>query len=157
MRYFVGAGLICLMSGCSTMHSDYTDMSSRYFPSGDVTQEYTMPQDEAMNYRENSKYATAVAPTRPKDSDLNWMSAQPAENYTVELSRSMQASEVAKVLYRAPKTERMGEISTSNGYVGVFGSFHSQEAAMSAVEQLPEPLRKGARIVQWRDIQISRQ
>lgn len=157
--YLLGGCLISCISGCSgvldqfSQVDSYPDLPSYYVPSNDLPQDYSMPRERVMNDQASDKYYVKSNPIRPRESDLYWVNQQPSEGYTIELARSVNASEVAKHLQKAPKTERRGEISTSQGYIGVFGSFNSENAAAQALANLPEEVRKDAKVVQWRNIQ----
>lgn len=97
-------------------------------------------------------YHPKIMPQTAHQSDREWVSSQPANGYTIQVAKHAEPSQVAKVLYQAPKTAHVAEVATTAGYVGVFGSYHSQEEAMQALQTLPEGLRKEAKVTPWNQI-----
>ena len=91
-------------------------------------------------------------PIKAKDSDREWASAQPNYGYTIELARSDKPSKVASVLYHAPKAQRMAEIESRNGYVGVYGSYFTHEEAQKAMQNLPSSIQQHAKIKPWSEV-----
>lgn len=95
---------------------------------------------------------TRTTPIKAKDSDHEWASSQPNYGYTIELARGEKASKVAKVLYKAPKAQRMAEIESQNGFVGVYGSYQTQDEAQKAYQALPQEIQQQAKIKSWSEV-----
>ncbi len=97
------------------------------------------------------------SPTSPKDMDKSWVNSQNPQGYTIELANGEKASQVAGVLYKAPKNERMAEVQYQQGgkpyYEGLYGSYPTQEAAQQALNTLPDDVKQGAGIKTWGSVQ----
>ncbi|WP_412753999.1 SPOR domain-containing protein [Legionella londiniensis] len=97
------------------------------------------------------------SPTSHKDRDRRWVDQQNPGGYTIELAHGEKASQVAGVLYKAPKKDRMAQIKYHQDgktyYKGLYGSYSSYEAAQQALSSLPENIRQGARITSWGSVQ----
>lgn len=100
----------------------------------------------------NRVYPSKIMPQTAHQSDREWVSSQPANAYTIQVAKHAKPSQVAKVLYQAPKTAHVAEVATASGYIGVFGSYHTQEEALQAMQTLPEGIRKEAKITPWNQI-----
>lgn len=103
-----------------------------------------------------SYYLAKGKPVSHQSSDKAWVSNQEATGYTVELA-SGTAPAVAQTLQNAPKDARMAQVQyDSNGqpvYVGVYGTYPTQEAAQAAVAKLPSNLQSSATVQPWSNIQ----
>jgi septal ring-binding cell division protein DamX len=99
------------------------------------------------------------APTSFKDRDNSWVGHQNPQGYTIELANGDKAADVAGVLQKAPKNERMAEIKYRQDgkeyYKGVYGSYPSYQAAQQALSALPEDVRQGAGVKTWGSVQSS--
>lgn len=97
------------------------------------------------------------SPASPKERDREWVNNQSPQNYTIEIANDPKASQVAKKLYQAPKTNRMAEIPYQRDgmkyYKGVYGSFSSKEEAQKALEALPEDIKQSSGIKTWGSVQ----
>jgi septal ring-binding cell division protein DamX len=103
-----------------------------------------------------SYYLAEGKPVSHQTSDKDWVNKQEASGYTVELA-SGAAPAVAQTLQSAPKNEHMAQVQyDSNGqpvYVGVYGTYPTQEAAQAAVAKLPANLQSSATVQPWSNIQ----
>ncbi len=97
------------------------------------------------------------SPTLPKDVDKSWVSSQNPQGYTIEVAEGEKAAQVAGVLQKAPKNERMAEVKSQQGgktyYKGLYGSYDSQEAAQQALSALPDDLKQSAGVKTWGSVQ----
>ncbi|MFA5959266.1 MAG: SPOR domain-containing protein [Tatlockia sp.] len=115
------------------------------------------PQAERRMGSEKYYEAPPLQHTSHKDMDSHWVSQQNPSGFTVEVLESEKASQVASVLYKAPKTNRMAEVRSSRGgktyYKGVYGSYSSFEEAQKALNNLPSEIKQGASIKNWSKVQ----
>ena len=85
------------------------------------------------------------------------MKSQSAEGYTIELSNSEKAADVAGTLFKAPKSERSAEVEYQREgktyYKGVYGSYPNKDAAVQALKQLPTDVQQQAAIQSWKNVQ----
>lgn len=127
------------------VNSDYAPIDTRL---DDYSMQFTVPE----RIHTSGEPIAKIAPVKAKDSDKQWVSSQPTNGYTIELARDAKASRVATVLHQAPKNERMAEVASSNGYVGVYGSYQTAEEAQKAHAALPEGIRNDAKIKPWSEV-----
>lgn len=92
-------------------------------------------------------------PTSAKHVDHQWVSTQQPDAYTIALAKSPEASQVANVLYTAPKRERSAEVKAGGQYMGVYGSYSNYEAAEQQLNGLPDALKGQAKIIRWQAVQ----
>lgn len=99
------------------------------------------------------------SPVSFKDRDKNWVRSQNPQAYTIEVADNPKASQVAQKLYKAPKNDRRAQVKYyRNGqayYKGVYGSYDSPEAAQKALDSLPQEIKQGAGVTNWRNVQGS--
>lgn len=157
----------CMIDGSSDYATnDYQRNSSQntqMYPEGyENTSVYNTP-----NPRDETQHQVVVpesyhvgayhSPTSPKDMDKSWVTSQNPQGYTIELATGEKASQVAGVLYKAPKNERMAEVQYQRGgksyYEGLYGSYPTQEAAQQALNTLPDDVKQGAGIKTWSSVQ----
>lgn len=94
------------------------------------------------------------APESAKDVDKNWVDSQNPQSYTIELTHGDKASQVAGVLYKAPKNERTAEVKANNGnYKGLYGTYPTYEAAQEKLNSLPDDIKQNAGIKTWSNVQ----
>ncbi len=116
------------------------------------------PQDKKPVSVPNTYFVgTSNAPTSHKDLDKSWVKSQSAEGYTIELSNSEKAADVAGTLFKAPKSERSAEVEYQREgktyYKGVYGSYPNKDAAVQALKQLPTDVQQQAAIQSWKNVQ----
>lgn len=160
---------VCSLSACTIddtttytndqLYQPYTYSSTRWNPQGYENTGYTeLPQDQKPVEVPESYHVSAThAPTSHTDLDHNWVNSQNAQAYTIELSNSDKASQVAGTLFKAPKNERTAEIKYQHDgktyYKGLYGSYPSHEAAQQALDALPADVKPNAGIKTWGSIQ----
>ena len=97
------------------------------------------------------------SPASHKDRDRSWVNQQHPGAYTIELADGDKASQVAGVLYKAPKKNRMAQVKYYRGgktyYKGLYGSFPSYDAAQEALNTLPADIKQRANIRPWTSVQ----
>lgn len=136
------------------VNAEYAPITE-YAPINSTLDEYTMQltaNDRIDRIKDQTQAIAKATPIKAKDSDQQWVSAQPTSAYTIELARDVKASRVANVLYQAPKNERMAEVASTSGYVGVYGSYKTAEEAQKAYVALPESIRTEAKIKSWGEV-----
>ena len=131
------------------LYPDGYDNGGAYAPGDAETKQVVVPETYHVN--------ETSPPQSFKSRDINWVSNQNPQGYTIELTSGEQASSVAATLQRAPKSERMAAIKVKQDgrevYQGIYGTFSSQEAAQAALNSLPEDLKQNARIKSWGSVQ----
>ncbi|MCX7116068.1 MAG: hypothetical protein NTW08_09215 [Gammaproteobacteria bacterium] len=159
----------CVLAGCGTMNDSALAVDPYHYPYNSPST--TMPTDSVFQQfsdgstpdsnwtasfdNEDLKTKTMharVMPSSAHQHDRDWVSAQPVNAYTIQIAQHAQSTQVAKVLHDTPKTARMAEVATANGYVGVFGTYQTKEDAAQAMQSLPESIRKEARVTPWQEI-----
>lgn len=105
-----------------------------------------------------SYYLASGHPPSHQAYDSAWLNQQSASAYTIELIHNEKASTVAQVLNTAPINERTAQAQyhDSQGklmYLGVYGSFKTENEARTVLNSLPQPLRSTATIQSWHNIQ----
>jgi septal ring-binding cell division protein DamX len=167
----------CALGISSCMMEDSTSRNLVYpaYPSYDNRQFYNQGNLDMVNYSDNYKYNEAYeskqsvvvpdsyhvgemhSPVSFRDRDQTWVSGQNPQAYTIELAEGDKASQVAQVLYKAPKNDRMAQIKYEQGgkeyYRGVYGSYHSAEEAQKALDALPADIKGRASVKNWRSVQ----
>lgn len=97
------------------------------------------------------------SPVSHKDMDKDWVGSQKAQNYTIEVTASDKASQVAETLAKTPKNERTAEIKYQSAgktyYKGLYGSYPSYEAAQKALNELPNDVKQQAGVKSWSSVQ----
>jgi septal ring-binding cell division protein DamX len=136
----------------SVRTTDVGYVNAEYAPINSTLDDYTMQLTTNDRIKDQTRAIARVTPVKAKDSDQQWVSAQPTNAYTIELARDVKASRVANVLYQAPKNERMAEVASASGYVGVYGSYQTAEEAQRAYAALPESIRTEAKIKSWGEV-----
>lgn len=101
--------------------------------------------------------ATAPAPLPFKQRDKGWVGKQNPQGYTIEISNSEKAADVAGTLQKAPRNEPSAEVKYQRDgkqyYKGVYGSYPTYEAAQQALNALPEDVKRNASVKTWGNIQ----
>ncbi len=104
-----------------------------------------------------SYYLAKGQPVSHQTSDNTWIEKQDASGYTIQLTSNSSAPTVAKTLQQAPKDARMAQVQYDNNgqaeYIGVYGSYPTQEAAQAALAKLPQNLQSAASVKSWSNIQ----
>lgn len=102
-------------------------------------------------------FSNAPSPTKHKQRDKQWVNSQNPGAYTIQLGQGEKASDVAKQLSTAPKSERRAQVKyNQNGktyYRGVYGSYPNRQAAEEALQQLPASVRDKAGVKSWNNVQ----
>ncbi|CAM2935838.1 Uncharacterised protein [Legionella steigerwaltii] len=97
------------------------------------------------------------SPVSFKDRDETWVNSQNPQGYTIELTEGDKASQVAQVLYKAPKKDRMAQVKYDRDgktrYRGVYGTYTTSEEAQKALNSLPPELKSGASVINWSSVQ----
>lgn len=97
------------------------------------------------------------SPVSFKDRDQTWVNSQNPQGYTIELTEGEKASQVAQVLYKAPKNDRMAQVKYDRDgkthYKGVYGTYKSAEEAQKALNSLPAEIKGGASVINWSSVQ----
>ena len=136
---------------------DGSPLYSEYHEGNYNAQDYSTRRTRQVVVPETYHVGSYHSPARASDRDNSWVNRQNPGNYTIELTRGQKASEVAKKLHNAPKTNRRAQVKThQNGttqYKGVYGSYPSYQAAKQALDALPSDMRKEANIKSWGSIQ----
>ncbi len=167
----------CALGLSSCMMEDSTSRNLVYpgYASYDNRQFYNQSNLDMVNYSDNYKYNEARgsnqtvvvpdsyhvgethAPISFQDRDKTWVNAQIPQAYTIELVDGDKASQVAQVLYKAPKNDRMAQIKYQRGgkeyYRGVYGSYSNAEEAKKAMDALPADVKNSASIKNWGSVQ----
>lgn len=158
---------ICTLCACSsfnpngyTNYQTYTEHGTDLYPEGYENggnyADYPAPK-QTVAVPESYHVSAYHAPVKPKDVDQQWVGAQHANDYTIEVAEGAQPASVASTLQKVPKTERKAEIKYQQGdktyYKGVYGSYPSQEAAQQALQKLPDDVKMNARIKSWGSVQ----
>ena len=163
---------VCLcisgLSACTSYQSStnpiyqYSNEDTHYYPMGYQNNPYSSDQYQASKtvvVPESYHMSLNHSPTPHTDRDRTWMNSQNAQSYTIELADGDKASDVAKTLYQAPKTDRMAEIKYQKEgktyYKGVYGTYPNQEAAEQALKTLPEAIKQNAGVKTWGSIQTN--
>lgn len=135
--------------------------SSPYYPMSDYS-----TSDAGYRYQTGSTEVTVPdsyhvgafhSPTSFKDRDKTWVSGQNPQGYTIALAEGEKAAQVAKTLYKTPKTDRTAQVKLQqNGkayYKGLYGSYPDAASAQKALDALPDDVKKGAAVTTWGSIQ----
>ena len=97
------------------------------------------------------------SPTSHKDKDRSWVNSQNPQGYTIELADDEKPANVARKLYKAPKSDRMAQVKYQrdgiNHYKGIYGSYPTMEAAQQALQALPAEVKAGATVKNWGSVQ----
>lgn len=165
---------ICFcMSGitaCTTMtmnhpksYADYqysSESTTQFYPDGYTAQGgyYTDSyQEKTVTVPESYHVGASHSPTPHTDRDKEWVNSQNSQSYTIELADGEKASDVAKTLQKAPKSERMAEVRYQREgkayYKGVYGTYPSYEAAQEAMKSLPAEVKQNAGVKTWGSVQ----
>lgn len=97
------------------------------------------------------------SPVSFKDRDQNWVNSQSPQGYTIELVEGDKAAQVAQVLYKAPKNDRLVQVKYEQDgkthYNGVYGTYRSADEAQKALNALPPEIKSSASVVNWSIVQ----
>lgn len=161
---------LCLgtLSSCTTIDGPYTQTTvyqpysytnTSYYQQGyndNLNNGYYTPKKEVV-VPESYHVNAYQSPVSHKEVDRTWVDQQNPQGYTIEVANGEKAAEVAKTLYKAPKTDRRAEIQYSQDgktyYKGVYGSYNSYGEAQKAMNNLPADLRQNAGIKNWGSVQ----
>lgn len=157
------AGIIGL-AACSTFNPNgytnfqtYNDHGMELYPESYENVESTTivyPKPAAVVVPESYHVSTYHAPVVSREVDQLWVKSQSASGYTIELASDVKPTVVANTLVKTPKKERTAQIKTTNGsYVGVYGTYPTQQAAQQALDTLPADIRHTATVKTWSSIQ----
>ena len=131
------------------LYPDGYDNGGAYAPADAKTKQVVIP--ETYHVKE------ATPPQSFKSRDVNWVNHQNPQGYTIELGQGEQAASVAATLHKAPQSERMAAVKVKQDgkemYQGIYGTYSSQEAALAALNNLPDDLKQNARIKSWSSVQ----
>ncbi|KTD41010.1 SPOR domain-containing protein [Legionella parisiensis] len=155
-----------ILSSC-TKGSDY--MAYPAYSYTDITEPYAINSYNMVNYDyryqqkqevkvPNSYYVGELhSPTTFKDRDQNWVNSQNPKGYTIELVEGDKASQVAQVLYKAPKNDRIAQVKYDRDgrtrYKGVYGTYGTAEEAQKALNALPPEIKSSASVINWGSVQ----
>ncbi|KTD04261.1 SPOR domain-containing protein [Fluoribacter gormanii] len=155
-----------IMSSC-TKDSEYLTYPAYSYT--DITEPYAMNSNRMLNYDYRYQPARAVnvpdsyhvgelhSPVSFKDRDQTWVNSQNPQGYTIELAEGDKASQVAQVLYKAPKKDRMAQIKYERDgktrYKGVYGTYGTAEEAQKALNSLPPEIKSSASVINWGNVQ----
>ena len=130
---------ICALSMASCTMMDTTEYPTYPAYTYDTTQPYTLNNYDGMNYdyRYQQKQEVVVpdsyhvgelhSPVSFKDREQIWVNSQNPQGYTIELVEGDKASQVAQVLYKTPKNDRMAQVQYDRDgkthYKGVYGTY----------------------------------
>lgn len=175
IKYTTVFFLLYGLSSCAVMedsdpnYRSYSVDETVYYPAGSpryMMQGNTMQPNAMANQQGGNQAAaapsgpvqqTVVLPGAHKSMDRNWVNSQNPMGYTIELGDDAKAAVVAGKLNQAPKTDRMAQVKyNKNGqsqYMGLYGSYESEEAAKKAYDQLPASVKQGASVKSWSTVQ----
>lgn len=118
--------------------------------------QYEMESSKKVEVPESYHVGSYHSPASHKDRDRRWVDQQNPGAYTIELADGEKASQVAGVLYKAPKNNRMAQVKYHRGgktyYKGLYGSFPSYDAAQEAFNALPAEVKQRANIKSWTSV-----
>lgn len=133
---------------------NYRNLQYRYY---DNYRQSQPQQQQSVTVPETYHVGAYHSPASFKDRDRDWVASQNPRNYTIEIADGDKAAQVAQKLYKAPKTDRTGQVQYErNGksyYKGVYGSYDSPEAAQKALDSLPPELKQSAGVKTWGSVQ----
>ena len=99
------------------------------------------------------------SPVSFKDVDRSWINNRNPQEYTIEVADAEKASQVAQILLKAPKNDRMAQVKYQrNGkvyYKGLYGSYENSQAAQKALDALPPEIKEGSGVKNWGSVQNS--
>lgn len=167
--YFASSFIIIHLCSCTIADEYYNTISyttpaydpNPLYPSVDANSAETSyrsskPSDNVI-VPESYHVGQFHSPTSFKDRDRTWVSGQNAQNYTIEIAEGEKASQVARVLYGTPKTDRMAQIKYQwrgkTYYRGMYGSYPDAASAQSALDALPSAIKQNAQIKDWGSMQ----
>ncbi|MCW8407806.1 SPOR domain-containing protein [Legionella sp. PATHC035] len=118
---------------------------------------YGYQQKQQVNVPNSYHVGELHSPVSFKDRDETWVNSQNPKGYTIELTEGDKASQVAQVLYKAPKKDRMAQVKYERDgktrYRGVYGTFGTPEEAQKALNSLPPELKSSASVINWSSVQ----
>lgn len=119
--------------------------------------EYRYPQKQEVVVPDSYHVGEMRSPVSFKDRDQAWVNSQNPQGYTIELVEGDKAAQVAQVLYKAPKKDRMAQVHYDHDgktrYKGVYGTYSSAEEAQKALNALPPEIKSGAAVINWNSVQ----
>jgi septal ring-binding cell division protein DamX len=156
------------VSGDAYKPSSHRDSGIQLYPDGydnggayapDTAQTAKTSDNPAVTVPETYHVGAYQAPESFKDRDKTWINSQNSQGYTIEVANGDKPAEVASVLQKTPKNERMAEVKYKHDgkdyYKGIYGTYPSYEAAQQALSTLPEDIRQNAGIKTWGSVQSS--
>lgn len=154
--------ILCgLLTGCETANTTVGSIESYRSPYDSMypNTNLTESTDSPFNAKSYSDHTTIphvyrkIMPNRVSQHDQDWVSMQPAHGYTIQVAKDVNAARVAHRLIKVPHMHHTAEVQTREGFVGVFGSYATQDEAAKAIQQLPDAIRKEATVQSWQAIQ----
>lgn len=153
-------------SSCTMMDKNEYSNSPTY--AYDPAQPYTLNNYTMINYDYGYQQKKEVvvpdsyhvgafhSPVSFKDRDQTWVNSQNPNGYTIELAEGDKASQVAQVLYKTPKNDRMAQVTYDRDgkthYKGVYGTYTSAEEAQKALNALPPDIKNSASVINWSSV-----
>ena len=162
------SAILCLssLSACTSdkqpdyeNYQNYNYEGQKLYPEGYESSSYTdyQPEQPAKTVPDSYNVSNEHPPTPAKEVDKTWVNNQNSAGYTIELADGDKASKVAETLSLAPKNERTAEIKYNRDgktyYKGLYGTYPNEEAAKTAINNLPADVKQNASIKPWRSIQ----
>lgn len=164
---------LALMTLCAfTLSSCYTDTDYIRYPAysySNLNEPYSIKTYNMANYdykyqeRQEVKVPDSYyvgeyhSPVSFKDRDQTWVNSQNPQGYTIELTEGDRASQVAQVLTKVPKSDRMAQVKYDRDgktrYKGVYGTYKTAEEAQKALNSLPSDIKGGASVINWSSVQ----
>lgn len=94
------------------------------------------------------------SPPASKDEDKRWISRQNPHDYTIQVTQNPKPAPVANTLQQLSKSQHSAEVRSQSGtYLGLHGSYATQEEANQVLNKLPPSIKEQAQIKHWETIQ----